>query len=382
MRVLGLDISKLSATYWLLDTIPDDPKSFSRKTKQQKLEVSQDGREKLLAMDFDFAVLEPTGIYSRIWRHWLKQANRDYRLVGHWELKSYREGWKIASKTDKLDGLAMAMYGLERHSRPASWLVERDYQLSDLINYHSHLNEQKNGYQNNLRQKLAWQLPEWHDRKIGRAWRGSVPGILNAIAGEPSEKWQREIENSCGVGLDRTAASLARILIQIEEEEILAEQWIDAELEKDIYKPYVEAARRCGFSHWLTAVMISSIYPFEQFLVDGKRKITHYLSQQNSKRVYKDESLRSFKLACGVGLVWVQSGEFQGWVAGGNGKTRENLRNSVQASYLNNKLAIKRGWEEKEEMSLVKHKYDNRGMMKVARRWIENFYKELVKEFC
>lgn len=114
----------------------------------------------MLALDFDVAILEPTGVYSRIWRHWLRQAGREYRLVGHWELKSYREGWKLASKTDKLDAIALAMYGLERGDRPGAFLVERDSTLSDLVLLHSHLNRQKNGLQNNLRQRLSYQAPE------------------------------------------------------------------------------------------------------------------------------------------------------------------------------------------------------------------------------
>lgn len=381
VRVLGLDISKLTATYWLLDAIPNDPKAFAKSKPQKSIKVNNAGKAELLSLEFDFAVMEPTGVYSRIWRHWLADAGKKYRLVGHKELAHYREGWKL-QKTDKLDGLAMCLYGLERMSRPAAWLVERDYKLSDLCHYLTHLNRQKNGYQNNLRQRLVWQVPEWHERKIQRAWGKNVPGIFPAIAGSPSSKWEQEILESCGVGINRDAASLARILIAIEQEEILVEQWIDGELALPQYQPYMRAAERCGFSTWLTACMISAIYPFEQFLDAGQRRWSRSLSKEKGLPVKKDDSLRAFKMACGMGLVWIQSGDYAGWTAGGDGDIRMILRNSIQSSYLANKKKIKHGNEGDATLSLVRNKYDNHGMMKVARRWVEKFYKELLNEKC
>jgi hypothetical protein len=379
VMILGLDISKLTATYWLLDTIPNDPKHYAKTKPQKSIKVSNAGKAELLKLSFDFAVMEPTGVYSRIWRHWLKEAGKQYRMVGHKELAHYREGWKL-QKTDKLDGLAMCLYGLERQHRPAAWLVERDYRLSDLCHYLTHLNRQKNGYQNNLRQRLVSQIPEWHEREIKRQWGRSVPGILKAINGSPSNKWQQEIEESCGSGIGRETASLSRILIAIEEEEILVESWIDEELALPQYQPYMNAARRCGFSTWLTACMIAAIYPFEQFLDAGKRRWSRSLSKEKGLPVKKDESLRAFKMACGMGLVWIQSGDFAGWTAGGDGDIRMILRNSIKSSYLNNKKEIKQGKVGDKTLELVKSKYDNHGMMKVARRWIEKFYKELLNE--
>jgi hypothetical protein len=382
VTVLGLDISKLSATYWLLSEIPDDPKSLSRRKSEQKLIVSPEGRDKLLSLNFDFAVLEPTGIYSRIWRHWLREAGREYRLVGHQELAAYRGGWKL-QKTDKLDGLAMTLYGIERHARSSSWLIEKDNTLSDLVLFCSHLNQQKNGYQNNLRQKLAYQLPEWYDKKIIRGWGStSAPGLLKAIAGDPSAKWEKEIEASCGIGLGREAASLAKILLAVEAEEINCEQWIEAELAKAQYAQYLEATEKLGLSPWLRACLIAAIYPFEQFLDDGKRRVIHTLTKVNQKRVRKDQSLRSFKLSCGMGLIWMQSGDFAGWVPGGSGATRKNLRSSIQSSYLRYKKDLKQGVEkDSRHLELIKHKFDNQGMMKVSRHWIEDFYSELVSLF-
>jgi hypothetical protein len=379
--VLGLDISKSTAAYWLLNQIPQDPKRYARTQRIQKIEATPAGRDQLLALEFDFAVMEPTGVYSRIWRHWLRQANRPYRLVGHAELAHYRDAWKL-QKTDKLDSLAMALYGLERGDRPSAFLVERDYQLSDLIAYLDHLNRQKNGYQNNLRQKLIWQLPEWQDRHIFRPWKGNVPGILTAIAGEPSQKWQREIDSSCGLGLRLETRSLARILIAIEEEEISAERWIDEELNKPQYVPYLAAAEKCGFSHWLTACFIGAIYPFEQFLYAGRPRIARSLSKVKGLPVKKDESLRAFKLACGMGQIFVQSGDFEGWVAGGSGDMRMTLRNSIYASYLSYKKNLKQevAIEDDRHLNLIKHQFDNQGMMRVARRWTEQYYRALLRQ--
>jgi hypothetical protein len=379
-KVIGLDVSKSSVSYWILDTLPENPKRFSRTMPRQKLNADAEGRATLLSLDFDLAVCEPTGTYSRIWRHWLKEAGREVRMVGHKELANYRNGWGI-QKTDKFDCLALAMYGVERATRPSSWLVERDYRLNDLVAILSHINEQKNGFQNNLRQKLVWQLPEWHDRPIRRPWGMPVPGLLKALAGtEVSAKWQKEIEASCGIGLLPETRSLGRILLAIEEEEIAAEQAIDAELSDPKYRPYLEAADKLEFSKSLRSAIIGAIFPFEQFLTDGRRRQARSKSA-NGKETKRDESLRSFKLACGMGLVFVQSGDYEGWTAGGDADTRRALWQSIGMAYIKEKGKINSGLIPPEETQFaeVKHKYDNQGLMKVARRWVEAYYKELIK---
>lgn len=383
ITILGLDISKTTATYWLLNEIPEDPKAYARHFRENRLQANQEGRERLLSLEFDFAVLEPTGVYSRIWRTWLREAGREYRLVGHEALASYRKGWKL-QKTDKLDGLTMAMYGLERGNQPELWLIEKDYVLADLVAYHQHLNRQKNGFINNLRQKIVWQAPELYGKEIRRKWGNQkVPGIYQAIAGNPSNKWRRELEGSCGAGIRFEAQSLARILIAIEQEEIAVEQQIAEELGQPQYELYREAAAACGFSDWLEACLIAAIYPFEQFLEDGRPRIIHYLSREKGKRVRRDQSLRAFKLACGQGLIWAESGDYSGWTPGGSGSTRMALRNSVRSSYLNWKKEIKQGkGSEDSELSLIKHQHDNQGMMKIARRWTERFYRELKERIC
>jgi len=380
VQVLGLDISKMSASAWVLTEIPADPKRYAKKHRELKLTVSPADRDKLLALEFDFAVLEPTGVYSRIWRHWLRQAGREYRLVGHKELAHYRDGWKM-QKTDKLDGLAIAMYGVERCNRPDFFLIENDYKLSDLILLHQHLRRQKNGFQNNLRQRLAYQIPEWYSRKMVRPWGGGVPGLLDALRGHPSAKWAKEIEASCGVGLGLDSEILANILAEITRQVQRIEHAIDTELQQPQYAPYLRVGEQLGFSSFLIACLIAYAYPFEQFLSQGKRRITHVYTRTNNIRVRKDESLAAFKLACGLGLIWHQSGDFSGWVAGGNGEGRQNLRNSVSASWLAYKRRRKQGAEPDPVLELVKHKYDSHGMMRVARRWVEAFYRGLVAEF-
>jgi hypothetical protein len=48
---------------------------------------------------------------------------------------------------------------------------------------------------------------------------------------------------------------------------------------------------------------------------------------------------------------------------------------------LANKKVLKNGGESiNEDLAIIKHQYDNQGMMKIARRWTEKFYKELLSE--
>lgn len=382
VTVLGLDISKMSASAWLLSELPDDPKRHAKKHREFKFKVCASDRDKLLSLDFDFALMEPTGVYSRIWRHWLREAGKEYRLVGHKDLAHYRDGWKM-QKTDKLDGLAIAMYGVERCDKPNFFLVENDYRLGDLLLLHQHLRRQKNGLQNNLRQRLCWQLPEFYDRAMVRKWGKGAPGLLEALRGNPTKKWEREIEESCGVGLQLDTQILASLLCNFAEQTRRIEEEIDRELSLPHYAPYLKIGEELGFSSFLTACLTSYTYPFQQFLTpEGKRRKSHTYTRENNIRVLKDESLAAFKLACGMGLIWHQSGDFSGWTAGGNGEARENLRNSVAMAWLHYKTAVKKGETDPNPVfELAKSTHDSQGLMKIARRWVESFYKGLVKEF-
>lgn len=380
--VLGLDVSKTSATYSLLSDVPNDPKNWAKANRPRKIEVSEDGREELLAQKFDFVVLEPTGVYSRIWRYWLREADRPYKLVGHQELRSYREGWKIASKTDRLDAVALAMYGVERDDNRAVWLCERDFYLSDLMALHNHLNRQKNGFQNYLRQHLNWQHPEMYKVYLKRSWGAkSPPKRLKAIAGQGNGKWAAELSTTYGPGIDDSTQSLAKILLAIEEEEIRTETRITEELKLEKYQPYLRACSTCKFSDWSTAVIIAQSYPFERFLDANGKRIQRHQRTENGGRIRRDISLRSFKLACGVGQLDVSSGDWIGKVASGPRNTRCNLYSFVSGQWLLAKRQEKRGKETPKKLRCIKHKFDRKGTMKAVRKYVEDLYDALVHEF-
>jgi hypothetical protein len=50
-----------------------------------EFKADADGISAFLALDFDVAIMEPTGgHYSRIWAYHLRQAGKLIRWVGHW----------------------------------------------------------------------------------------------------------------------------------------------------------------------------------------------------------------------------------------------------------------------------------------------------------
>jgi transposase len=69
------------------------------------------GIKSLLGLKPDVAVMEPTGVnYMKLWAAHLAQHGVKIVLVGHKQLRSYRENLGLPDKDDPADALALACY--------------------------------------------------------------------------------------------------------------------------------------------------------------------------------------------------------------------------------------------------------------------------------
>jgi transposase len=305
----GLDISRGSVTVAILEELPTiELRSFVKRCKVQKFKTAE--IHELLALEFDAAILEPTGMhYARLWAELIEHSGREVRWVGHREVKGYRESWRLPDKTDKTDAIALACYGLERwHNR--SYFIDpriaEAAKLRELYLQLQFLNRSATPLINRLRQQLSWECPELSEKAAVRLWLGGSCGIWQAIAGQATPKWKQIIEHSQGLGIGRFSQALAAQIVSNELEQRRIESEIELILKGEHFQRYLEAMEPFHFGRRTATAILSAIYPIEKFA--GHRN-----------------PLGAFKLSCGLAQVWHQSGDFTGWVPGGDVSIRNAL---------------------------------------------------------
>jgi hypothetical protein len=405
MKIAGIDVSRNAVTVCILEELPRDLKRFKSRWKPMKFKADQEGISDLLKLEFDAAILEPTGYhYSKLWAHHLIANNRDVRWVGHWEVASYREAWKCFNKSDKADAIALACYGLERWDRPQFFLSPCQQEIKQLYLQLESLNRIKNPIANRLRQQLTHQIPEIAEKAANRSWlKPNPPGIWLAISGEKvSKKWSGEFDQTIGTGLSPFSRGLAAQLCQLERQEYDLECLIAIELAKPEYAAYMQVFERFDFGERTSSALLGAIYPIEQFLNEYNRPIIEHVETKPGKRSGRNRSLSAFKLACGVGMTWHQSGDYEGWKPGGRSDVRRALWRWCMTVVLGHTaLKTKRDptYQPSEIIARLKEYYEhgstqvingetkhftpgirNQKIMRVVRRALEQLFRELVQE--
>jgi hypothetical protein len=389
--IAGIDISRNKATVCILAEIPPDLNRFKQTWKRMDFRLDVEGLNNLLALDFHGAILEPTGgHYSKLWAYRLAEAGKAVRWVGNQEISAYRESWKVFNKSDALDAIALACYGLERWSRPQFFIDPSQLELREIYYQLQHLNRIKNPIQNRVRQQLSHELPEWSERDVKRIG-ANPPGLWLAIAGESSRpKYESEQQASIGLGLSDFTRGLGRLLCEIERQEYEIEQRIEVILRNPNFKPYMEVFERYAISDRTALCLLTVVYPIRQFLQDGREMVDH-ISTANGKRSRRNRSKAKFKLACGLGMVWYQSGNTSKWVPGGRADVRIALWRWCKISVVMQPnlelpaIARLRAYYEKGSKQVVNGQEKtldpgvrNQRVMRVVRRMLDSLYKDLL----
>jgi hypothetical protein len=386
--IAGIDVSRSSVSVCILSDIPSDMKGFKRKFKAYSFQADRAGIEALLALPFDAAIIEPTGVnYSKIWAHHLEKTGKIIRWVGHRELKNYREGWKGFNKSDKLDCIALACYGIERWNRSECFIAGVSHELREICLQLESLNRMRSPIINRLRQQLAHECPEIAQKSPIRPWlESSIPGFLTAIEGKPSKYWEKVLAGSIGTGIGEFSRGLATQLIAIERQEYALEMQLNQVMSDEVYQPYLKVFEDYKISGRTAAVLLGAIFPIERFLENGKPIVDRL------DGVKRYRSLASFKLTLGMGMVQVQSGEYEKWQAGGRADIRKALWRWCKMMVVINPdlekpaiVALRNYYEngtEAEvngEMKQLDPGVRNQRIMRVVRRMITMLFKDLVR---
>ncbi|MCY7383317.1 MAG: transposase [Microcoleus sp. CAN_BIN18] len=336
MQIIGLDISKSSVSACLLPEKPTEPRQFYYDYNFHKFEATVAGISGLLALignpSETIAVMEPTGVnYQRLWGTQLARAGVEVRLVGHKELRSFREHHlNLPDKDDDADALALAIYGWDYLNSPRRFLQIREetiVTIRQLALRLAHLNRIQSPVINRARQDLAWQFPEVALITSVR-YGEKVPFLWGWLAGQrPSVKYDLLYEKSVGLGIAESVRLHAARLCDLQREEMAIEHELRSLLSAPQFMAYRKIFARFGFGQRVEAVLLSQIFPLENYLnADGKPEVRIKKGRRSGKPTKRHLSLRRFMKALGYAPSQESSGDLQkSKVVGGSDLCRKAL---------------------------------------------------------
>lgn len=333
MRILGLDVSKSSVSACLLTEKPIQPRQFYYECPFYRLSANSAGIKQLLELKPDIALVEPTGTnYSKIWCTHLARAGVEVRLVGHKELRNYRQHHLgLPDKDDDADSLALACYYFDYHPDQSRFVQVRDLtivRIRELVLRLAHLNRVQSPIINRIRQDLAWQFPEVALVRSKRLDAGEVPLLWGWLAGDrKSIRYDNLYQNTAGLGITDTVRNHAKRLCHLQREEIAIERELRQWLDDERFQPYLKVFHRFGFGDRLIAIIISQIYPLSGFMgEDGKPEVKIRKGRNSGKPTKRHLSLRRFQKALGVAPSLEASGDIRkAKVVGGSDLCRKAL---------------------------------------------------------
>jgi transposase len=322
MKIVGLDACKLSVVACVLDcnVQPPEPRQFYYDAPFRTFPANAIGVTSLLALKPDVAVIEPTGInYIKLWCTHLARNGVKVVLVGHSQLHYYRETvLELPDKDDRADALALAYYYYTYHSSDRRFVQVRDpviVRIRELVLRLAHLNRCQSPVINRLRQDLAWQFPEV--AKIRSQRHGDKDPLLWGWLAKTrnSSKYDEIYSRSIGLGLTDTVRLHAARLCDYQREEAAIERELSQLILDERFIPYRKVFAAFGFGQRVEAMLLSQIYPIENYLdVNGKPivKISRARFSTKNKASKKHLSRRRFEKALGSAPSERSSGDKKG----------------------------------------------------------------------
>lgn len=309
VTVVGLDVCRSSVVCCQLFEKPSEPRDYyDDEAEFATCHANASGITRLLELtqgnDRVVAVMEPTGVnYSQLWGTHLARAGVEVWLVGHTQLASYRESLDIEDKTDELDAFALACYWFDYNQNPRRFVQVRRgaiVRIRQIVLRLAHLNRVQSPIICRLRQDLQWQFPEAANVKSKRCSTKS-PLLWGWIAGErKSVKYDNLYAQTVGSGLQPGAIAHAQRLCDLSREEWDLEQELRQLTNRPEFAPYLRVFARFQIGQRVAALLLSQIYPLENYLGnDGKPIVIIRKGKRSGKPTKRHKSRRRFEKALG-----------------------------------------------------------------------------------
>jgi Transposase len=312
MRIIGADACKGRLVYCVLDSdnMPKDLGDYYRDGENfHEAHTTAHGLKQLLDHKPDVIAIEPTGVnYTRLWVRKMSEHGVKVILIGHTQLRSYRKNLGLPDKDDPADALAIGAYCAEHYNNAARFVSIRDEitaQLRETALRLGHLVRLQSPMINRLKQDLAYAFPE-------RADTGTdAPLFWGWLAGtRKSIRYDLELSKSIGSGITPEMRLEAKLLCMVQGEERRIEFELRSTLDASQFDPYRQVMKRYGMGERVQAMLISQIYPLDNFLDEHKQPIVMVTKGKVSGNpTAKHISLRKVSKMLGIAPTREQSGK-------------------------------------------------------------------------
>lgn len=385
-KVIGLDVCKHSVVACTLDFVrPVDPRQLYYDKEFPRFNTDASGLLGLLALQPDIAILEPTGVnYSKFWVMRLAEAGVEVVLVGHQQLRRYRQNLDLPDKDDQADALALACYYLEHYKSERRFVRVRDpvvAKIRDIVLRLSHLNRVQSPIVNRLHQDLEWQFPE--AAQIGI----NAPLFWGWLAeSRKSLRYDDLYKQTVGLGLQVETIDGAKAIVELQRRERLLELEMRLLMKDSRFVGYRRVFAQFGFGERVEALVLSQIYPLENYLgPDGKPEIRIRKGKVSGKPTKRHLSRRRLQKALGVAPTREDSGDKKSSKKAGSALCRMALwqwlftRIEPRKRRLSSPIGKYLGQLLDEEKS---HKPVKLARSRVCSKAVDLLFRELVKELC
>lgn len=391
--IIGVEVAKTSILCCSVDSlsIPSDLAKFARSYTPVTLLSNLSGVQTLLELG-DIFVLEPTGDYSKIWVDILKANEKTILRVNPKRVTALKAYSGVANKTDRYDAAFLALYGALNLDKPSAFLSDFAEDLRATTLHHQFLTRMIGNHQRRLWQLLSHEWPEVCRTASGkkpqqnRDWLyPKPPALWRFIAGQETNatnRRQAQLEETIGSGLSDLSRALASQICELELQQFPYEEKISALLEAAEFKPYHTVFDAFGFGEMTRAVILSRIYPLQQFLGDDGHPIRTKAPSQDGRYHRRNRSLGAFRLALGNGTQAYQSGQERRHQIAGSKVARTALYLHVQTKIV---ISGPRGLAQPPKLKSHAAYYESLGemphkqaVMKVVGRIVKDLYRELL----
>jgi hypothetical protein len=176
--------------------------------------------------------------------------------------------------------------------------------IRDLVLRLFHLNRVQSPIVNRIRQDLAWQFPEAAAIKL------NAPLFWGWLAGERKAiRYDNLYAQTVGLGLQNETTESAKALCELLRRERALELQMRSSMKDGRFTLYRKVFARFGFGERVEALILSQIYPIENYLVDGLPEIKIRKGKVSGQPTKRYLSQRRFVKALGVAPTREDSGD-------------------------------------------------------------------------
>jgi hypothetical protein len=362
-KVLGIDIGARFVVAFCLTELPVGipyTEFYKRNAKSciSKIRVDnnkegssikiEDAIALLKEIEPDVIVMEPTGVwYSKLWAKMAEHLGIEVKWIGHGDLAFLRGSYKFKDKDDRTDAFCLAVsYFDPVFNADNSWLLWRMGAIADVNDRLLEIESLKSTTKiltQQIKQRLKYEFPEIADRQLTNAvtkegftaWMGWLAGIHSYKQIE--NLYPKSVAITLGISISQYTRAHAASIVgdQIRHTALMAE--LEQSLLDPVFDRYHPVLEKFGFGTKMQATILTQIYPFEKFLMNGKPHIDRYEDDRGKHK--KNMSLSGFQISLGMGKRLIESGGSTKLVYAGSSFARKKLYTWITTNVLPEKMA-------------------------------------------